>query len=81
MTASAKERTRQGKSRREHVSRGALAELHPEQRGFDPIDVLRASTDGRVPQLLPVKYSRMKESPVAFFRVRCRLWRRILGGW
>ncbi len=68
MTASAKERTRQGKSRREHVSRGALAELHPKQRGFDPTDVLRASTEGRVPQLLPVKYSRMKESPFAFFR-------------
>ena len=68
MTASAKERTRQGKSRREHVSRGALAALHPKQRVFDPIDVLRASTKDRVPQLLPLKYVRMKESPFAFFR-------------
>jgi len=68
MNASARERVRQGKSRREDVSRGALAELHPKQRGFDPMDVLRASTEGRVPQLLPVKYARMKESPFAFFR-------------
>jgi uncharacterized protein (DUF2252 family) len=68
MNVSAKERVRQGKSRREHVSRGALAELHPKQRVFDPIDVLRASTKDRVPQLLPLKYARMKESPFAFFR-------------
>jgi uncharacterized protein (DUF2252 family) len=68
MTATAKERARLGKSRREHVSRAALAELNPKKRGFDPIDVLRASTEGRVPQLLPVKYARMKESPFAFFR-------------
>ena len=68
MTAAAKERARLGKSRREHVSRAALAELDPKKRGFDPIDVLRASTEGRVPQLLPVKYARMKESPFTFFR-------------
>jgi uncharacterized protein (DUF2252 family) len=68
MTATAKERARLGKGRREHVSRAALAELHPKKRAFDPIDVLRASTEGRVPQLLPVKYARMKESPFAFFR-------------
>ena len=57
MTATAKERARLGKSRREHVSRAALAELDPKKRGFDPIDVLRASTEGRVPLLLPVKYA------------------------
>jgi len=68
MTATAKERARLGKSRREHVSRAALAELDPKKRGFDPIDVLRASTEGRVPALLPVKYARMRESPFAFFR-------------
>jgi len=68
MTATAKERARLGKSRREQVSRAALAELDPKKRAFDPIDVLRASTEGRVPQLLPVKYARMKESPFAFFR-------------
>jgi uncharacterized protein (DUF2252 family) len=68
MSASAKERVRLGKKRREVVSRATLAELHPKERRFDPIDVLRASTEGRVPQLLPVKYARMKVSPFAFFR-------------
>ena len=67
-SASVKERTRHGKSRREVVSRAAQAHLHPKQRQFDPIEVLRASAEGRVPQLLPVKYARMKLSPFAFFR-------------
>src|SRR5580704_7019224 len=57
-----------GKSRRDVVSRAAQASLHPEERQFDPIDILRASTEGRIPQLLSVKYERMKVSPFAFFR-------------
>src|SRR5712691_2297976 len=68
MISTAKERTRLGKSRRELVSRAAQAKLQPNERRFDPIEMLRASTEGRVPQLLPVKYARMKVSPFAFFR-------------
>jgi uncharacterized protein (DUF2252 family) len=68
MTATAEERIRLGKRRRAVVSRLALAKLNPKQRRFDPIDVLRASTEGRVSRLLPVKYARMKVSPFAFFR-------------
>src|SRR5579864_1188569 len=57
-----------GKSRRDVVSRAAQANLHPKERQFDVIDMLRASTEGRVPQLLSFKYQRMKVSPFAFFR-------------
>src|SRR5579859_2800577 len=63
-----KERTERGKKRREVVSRAAQASLRPKQRRFDPINVLRASTEGREPQLLPIKYARMQVSPFAFFR-------------
>ena len=66
--SSTKERMLHGKSRRDVVSRAAQASLHPEERQFDPIDILRASTEGRIPQLLSVKYERMKVSPFAFFR-------------
>ena len=66
--ASAGERTAYGKSRRDSVSRAAHADLQPKDRGFDPLDVLRANEEGRVPELLPVKYARMKASPFAFFR-------------
>jgi uncharacterized protein (DUF2252 family) len=68
MTATTKERTRHGKGRRDVVSRAAQANLHPKERRFDPMDVLRAATEGRVQQLLPVKYGRMLVSPFAFFR-------------
>src|SRR5258705_12705528 len=68
MSATAEERIRRGKSRRAVVSRLALSKLNPKERRFDPIDVLRASTEGRVARLLPVKYARMKVSPFAFFR-------------
>jgi len=68
VSVTARDRTRLGKTRREAVSRTALAKLDPKERRFDPIDVLRASTEGRIQQLLPVKYARMKESPFAFFR-------------
>lgn len=68
MTANQKERTRFGKSRRETVSRVAQAELRPKQRPFDPLDVLRSACEGRVRQLIPLKYARMKVSPFAFFR-------------
>ena len=68
MITTPKERVKLGRSRRERVSRAAQAQLHPKQRQFDPIDVLRYATEGRVPQLLPIKYARMKVSPFAFFR-------------
>jgi uncharacterized protein (DUF2252 family) len=38
------------------------------KRAFDPIDLLLSATTGRLPQLLPLKYSRMAVSPFAFFR-------------
>ena len=57
-----------GKSRRDVVSRQAHASPHPKRRQFHPVDVLLASTAGRLPQLLPIKYARMRVSPFAFFR-------------
>src|ERR1700730_11285205 len=63
-----KERTQHGRAQREVVSRAAQASLHPKERKLVPMDVLRASAEGRLPQLLPVKYRRMKVSPFAFFR-------------
>ncbi len=68
MTASAEERARRGKSRREAMSRAAHASLRPKDRAFDPLDVLRAAGEDRVPRLLPIKYARMKVSPFTFFR-------------
>jgi uncharacterized protein (DUF2252 family) len=68
LRASAEERVQRGKSRREVMSRAAHASFRPKDRAFDPLDVLWASAEGRVPQLLPIKYARMRVSPFAFFR-------------
>jgi uncharacterized protein (DUF2252 family) len=50
------------------MSRAAHAGLRPKERGFDPVEVLRASAEDRVRRLLPIKYARMRASPFAFFR-------------
>ncbi|MCU1337224.1 MAG: hypothetical protein JWO19_2805 [Bryobacterales bacterium] len=65
---SAKERVQYGKKRRDTVGRAAQANLRPKNRQFDPITVLQVADEGRIPQLLPLKYARMKASPFAFFR-------------
>ncbi len=62
------ERTESGKSRRKKVTREALAASKPRGRQFELLDLLRASERNRMPDLLPMKYGRMSESPFAFFR-------------
>jgi len=34
----------------------------------DPIELLKDSDRGRLPELLPIRYGRMRQSPFAFFR-------------
>ncbi|MBV8553489.1 MAG: DUF2252 domain-containing protein [Acidobacteriaceae bacterium] len=67
--SSARERRLQhGRNQRKHLSRNRLADVEPQKRNFDPIRTLLAATEGRVPNLLPLKYQRMAASPFAFFR-------------
>ena len=61
-------RLKRGREQRKQLSRKALGRVHQHKRGFDPIQLLLSSTEGRRPQLLPVKYERMSASPFAFFR-------------
>ena len=62
------QRLQHGRERREHVSRSKLGVLEFKKRNFDPIAILLAATEGRVPSLLPTKYARMSVSPFSFFR-------------
>jgi uncharacterized protein (DUF2252 family) len=64
----AKDRIEFGKHQRSIVSRTTHCDLHPKERKFDPIELLLSRTEGRLPQLLPLKYFRMSGSPFAFFR-------------
>jgi uncharacterized protein (DUF2252 family) len=63
-----RDRLQLGRDQRGHLSRSKLSNLRNHKRTFDPIQLLLGSTEGRMPELLPIKYSRMKASPFAFFR-------------
>jgi uncharacterized protein (DUF2252 family) len=61
-------RMSQGKALREKVSRASHAEWAAPLARPDPIKVLQQSDRGRIPELLPIRYGRMRQSPFAFFR-------------
>jgi len=50
------------------MSRAAHREVGAKNRGFDPIEVLIASAEGRLQRLLPLKYAHGRVTPFAFFR-------------
>ncbi|HTZ60383.1 MAG TPA: DUF2252 domain-containing protein [Acidobacteriaceae bacterium] len=57
-----------GQSRRKQVRRQEQNRWRIEDRQTDPIDALAASSAGRVPALLEIKWQRMAASPFGFFR-------------
>src|SRR5215472_1529037 len=57
-----------GKDLRERVPRSSHAKWVAPAGRPDPIDVLHQSDHGRLPELLPIRYGRMQQSPFAFFR-------------
>ncbi len=63
-----KERINAGKALRETVPRTSHAKWAPHKNRPDPIEALKASDRGRLPDLLPIRYGRMCQSPFAFFR-------------
>jgi uncharacterized protein (DUF2252 family) len=50
------------------VPRGSHAEWEPAPDRPDPVDLLEAQARDRIPDLLPIRYSRMMASPFAFMR-------------
>ena len=65
---SIEERMSAGKALREKVSRKSHAEWTAPSDRPDPIAVLQESDRRRLPELLPIRYGRMRQSPFAFFR-------------
>jgi uncharacterized protein (DUF2252 family) len=57
-----------GKALREKVPRSSHAEWAAPADRRDPAEVLRDSERGRLPELVPIRYGRMRQSPFAFFR-------------
>ncbi len=65
---SAKERLAEGKALRERVPRASHAQWKPPPSRPDPIQLLKHADRGRLAELLPIRYGRMRQSPFAFFR-------------
>lgn len=64
----ARERMAEGKAIRERVPRGSHAKWSAAANRPDPIELLKQTDEGRVPELLPIRYGRMAQSPFAFLR-------------
>ncbi len=62
------ERRQHGKALRNTVPRSAHAHWSPSADRADPLSVLQVSDPLRQPDLLPIRYGRMLESPFTFLR-------------
>jgi uncharacterized protein (DUF2252 family) len=62
------ERMAAGVAQRRMVPRSSHAEWRAPAHRSDPISVLQHSDRGRLQELLPIRYGRMKQSPFAFYR-------------
>jgi uncharacterized protein (DUF2252 family) len=62
------ERAARGKAARGELPRSAHAACEPGPRRRDPVDLLEAQAQTRLPELSPIRYGRMLTSPFSFFR-------------
>ncbi|MCX5232540.1 DUF2252 domain-containing protein [Streptomyces sp. NBC_00233] len=66
--ATPKERAALGKKARRGSPRSGHAEYKPSRERPDPLTILEAQSAARVPELVPIRYGRMMESPFRFYR-------------
>ena len=57
-----------GKRLRDTVPRSSQGVWKRPKDRPDPLEILRASDAGRVPELIPIRYGRMLQSPFTFYR-------------
>jgi uncharacterized protein (DUF2252 family) len=67
------ERAALGKQARTQAPRSSHAAFEPPADRPDPVDLLQEQARSRVPELIPIRYGRMLESPFAFYRGGARL--------
>ncbi|WP_245435680.1 DUF2252 domain-containing protein [Microvirga calopogonii] len=60
--------TQAGRALRQRVPRAEHRKWDKNGKRPDPIDLLRAADAGRIPELLPIRYERMVQSPLNFYR-------------
>ncbi|MFF1725684.1 DUF2252 domain-containing protein [Streptomyces sviceus] len=62
------ERAALGKAARAAVPRSSHAEFAPGPKRPDPLEIIAEQSATRLPELVPVRYGRMSESPFRFYR-------------
>ena len=62
------ERRFEGKALREVAPREDHGRWKPARNRRDPVDILNGSNEGRLPDLIPIRFGRMMQSPFAFYR-------------
>src|SRR6266436_4373795 len=62
------ERRVRGKALRQRVPRQDHGAWEPPEGRRDPIDLLSEANEGRLPELVPIRFGRMSQSPFAFYR-------------
>jgi uncharacterized protein (DUF2252 family) len=66
--ATVEQRVAAGREARERVPRSAHASWTPATDRLDPVTILGQQVATRLPQLLPIRYARMADSPFGFLR-------------
>ncbi len=62
------ERADRGRQLRNQAPRSSHANFEPAANRPDPVDLLIQQSEGRLPDLIPIRYGRMLASPFAYFR-------------
>ncbi|CCK32552.1 hypothetical protein BN159_8174 [Streptomyces davaonensis JCM 4913] len=62
------ERVTFGRQARSRVPRSAQGRFDPGSGRFDPVEVIETQSATRLPELVPLRYGRMLESPFRFYR-------------
>ncbi|MCF4136328.1 DUF2252 domain-containing protein [Streptomyces sp. Tue 6430] len=62
------ERAALGRAARATAPRSSHAEFVPERKRPDPLEIIERQSATRLPDLVPVRYGRMSESPFRFYR-------------
>ncbi|AJT69239.1 DUF2252 domain-containing protein [Streptomyces chattanoogensis] len=73
------ERAARGKAARSRVPRSGHARFVPDAERPDPLGILESQSATRVPELVPIRYGRMLESPFRFYRGAAALMAADLG--
>ena len=62
------ERRAEGKALRDAVPRAEHSGWKPPKERRDPVEIVLAANEGRLPELLPIRHGRMSQSPFTFYR-------------